>query len=210
MLKILRTSIAHSIKKWCNHLFSTAANPALLFRALGPFLILVIITIISYLTVDIIYKIAGLTIPARSVSAKSKAFNGRAAQTSGPKPASGYDVIAQRNLFLTTQKAIADKSTKGFISTGEEYTAFDLRGTIAVDDDFGFIVVEEKGRGKQKLYRIGEMVGSAKLVRITRSAAILNSGGRELVMRIEETKDSSHTTRPLRFGSSQTQSGITM
>jgi len=210
MLKNLRTSITHSIKKGFDHLLSTAANPALLFRALGPFLILFAITVISYLTVDIIYKIVWLTIPARSASAKSNAFTERAAQTAGAKSASDYDIIAQRNLFLTTQKAIADKSAEGFFSTGEEYTAFDLKGTIAVDDDFGFVVVEEKSNGKQKLYRIGEMIGSSKLVRISRNAAILNSGGRELVMKTRETADASPITRPSRFGSSQAPSGITM
>jgi len=210
MLKNLWTFITHSIKKGVNYLLSTAANPAPLFRTLRPFLILFVITVISYLTVDIIYKIVGLTIPAHSASVKSNAFTERAAQTSGTKSASDYDVIAQRNLFLTTQKAIADKSAEGFFSTGEEYTAFDLKGTIAVDDDFGFVVVEEKVGGKQKLYRIGEMIGSAKLVRISRNAAILNSGGRELIMRTRETADASTMTRPSRFGSSRAPSGIAM
>ncbi len=210
MLKNLWTSITHSIKKVGDHLFGISADPALLFRAMGHLLIIVAITVISYLTVDIIYKIAALTIPVHSASAKSKDFTGRAVQTSGPESSSDYDIIVQRNLFLTTQKAIADKSAEGFFSTGEKYTEFNLKGTIAADNDFGFIVIEEKGGGKQKLYRIGEMIGSAKLVRIARNAAILNSSGRELVMKIEETADESSITRPSRSGSSQTQSGIAM
>jgi general secretion pathway protein C len=210
MLKKLWTFITHSIKKGVDYLLIVVTNQSLLFRTLRPFLILFAITAISYLAVDIVFKIVGLTFSTRSASVKSNAFTWRAVRTSRPESASDYEIIAQRNLFLTTQKATTDKSTEGFFSNGEEYSAFDLKGTIAVDNDFGFVVVEEKAGGKQKLYRIGEMIGSAKLVRISRNAAIFNSGGRELVMRTRETADASPMTRSSRFGSDQAQSGIVM
>ena len=71
----------------------------------------------------------------------------------------------------------------------EEYTAFDLKGTIAVDQSMGYAIVEEKGKGKQKLYRMGEMIGSARLIRITRNTAVLKSGEKEFVMKIKESAE---------------------
>jgi general secretion pathway protein C len=50
----------------------------------------------------------------------------------------------------------------------------------------GYVIVEEKGKGKQKLYKLGEMIGSARLIRITRNTAVLQDGEKEFVMKVKE------------------------
>ena len=107
---------------------------------------------------------------------------------------------------MTTLKAIVDKNAGEYFLPSEEYTAFDLKGTIAVDQSLGYAIVEEKGKGKQKLYRLGEMIGSARLIRITRNTAILKSGEKELVMKIKEVAEGPLMGRSPRPGG--TESGI--
>ena len=161
---------------------------------LQPILILVAITLLSFLVVDIFYT----TVRLQGVSRPAVAKSGSAAASSRTQaqPAEHYQIIAERNLFLTTMKAIADKYAAGGSLPSEEYTAFDLKGTIAVDQSIGYAIVEEKGKGRQKLYRIGDMIGSARLIRVTRNTAILASGGRELVMKIKDIVEGSLTGRP--------------
>lgn len=156
-------------------------------------LALVVITVASCLTVGILYKIAGLQMTVRGNTVKERAafFAPQAYQR---EPLANYNVIAERNIFHTTMDAIADKDA-GIMLPTEEYTAFDLKGTIAVDENIGYAIVEERGKGSQKLYRIGEMIGSARLIRVTRKAAILNSDGRDLVMKIKEPEADSSRGR---------------
>ncbi|MFO7568445.1 MAG: PDZ domain-containing protein [Smithellaceae bacterium] len=204
----LWVTVTHSIRKGFDRLMNLATDPSLKLRAAGPVGVLVVITLISYLSVDLLYKIAGLALSTRVATVNGPAAPASAAQVATRPVLGDYDLIAKRNLFATTGQAIADPAAAGDFSAGEEYTAFDLKGTIAVDDDFGFVVVEEKGSGKQKLYRIGEMIGSARLIRITRNAAILTSGGRELVMRVKEAQDTSPVSRLGRSTPAPAASGI--
>lgn len=145
------------------------------------------VTLASFLFVDILYK--GLMLYASFGPAALANRPAVAATSFVQKPsAESYAVIAERNLFETTQKALPDNSAAGYLPS-EEYTAFDLKGTIAVDAATGYAIVEEKGKGKQKLYRVGEMMGQARLVRVTRHTAVLSSGGRELIMKVKESAE---------------------
>ena len=151
-----------------------------------PLAVVLAVTLMAFLAVDVFYKI--LVWQALRAPAAAAGSPVRAAAGSLREPAERYAVIAERNLFATTLKAIPDKSTAGSLPS-EEYTDFELKGTVAVDARTGYAIVEEKGKGKQKLYRIGEMIGSARLVRVTRNTAVLQSGGRELVMKVKEAAD---------------------
>ena len=137
-----------------------------------PLLIAVAITILSFLGVDIFYKIISLQVASRQ-TVGTRQTSAVAAFSGQGNSLERYNIITQRNLFLTTLKAIVDKNAGGNLLPSEEYTAFDLKGTIAVDQSMGYAIVEEKGKGKQKLYRIGETIGSARLIRITRNTAVL-------------------------------------
>ncbi|HOC58755.1 MAG: PDZ domain-containing protein [Syntrophaceae bacterium] len=151
-----------------------------------PLLVVCAVTLASFLLVDIFYKILSFQM-IRHVSSSGNIQTVSAVAPETWHPAEHYHVITERNLFQTTLKAIAEQNAGGIVGARDEYTAFDLRGTIAVDSSMGYAIVEEKGTGKQKLYRLGEMIGSAKLVRITRSEAVLRDGLNEYVMKIKET-----------------------
>ena len=209
MLEDTATTLMQGIKKAGARAAGVLGDPATFARMLIPALVVAIITIISYLSVDIVYKAAALAFSEPS------AVRAPVAPASAPpekvRTLADFDIVVRRNLFATAQSAVDDGLPQGGNAyvAGEEYTAYDLKGTIASDDAFGFVVVEEKGKGKQKIYRIGDMIGSARLVGITRNAAILTSGGRELVMRIKDTaQGGSLMTRSGRSDASHAPSGI--
>jgi general secretion pathway protein C len=70
-----------------------------------------------------------------------------------------------------------------------------LKGTIAGDTSFGFIVIEERGKNKQRLYRLGDMIGSARLIKVTRNTAIIRSEGREITLKIKSNPEGSLLSR---------------
>lgn len=157
-------------------------------------LVVLVITAISFLGVNIFYKLVSLRL-AYSHTSDVRQNPAMAISAKPGHPLEYYQVIADRNLFQTTRLAIADKSAGGNLLPSEEYTAFDLKGTIAIGQFAGYAIVEEKGTGNQKLYRIGEMIGQARLVRITRNTAVLQSGRRELLMKVREIAESPQSDR---------------
>ncbi len=194
-MKDMGINIERIIRQGLARLQAFLARMSLSAGVVQPLLIVVAITLTSFFAVDIFYKGVQLQFVDRPGAQKSQ--SAAAAPPSQGRSLEDYQIVTQRNLFLTTLTAIAEKNAG--LAPSEEYTAFDLKGTIAVNESMGYAIVEEKGKGKQKLYRIGEMIGSARLVRVTRNTAVLNSGGRDLVMKIKETGEgalSGHLSRP--------------
>jgi general secretion pathway protein C len=161
-------------------------------------LIVFAVTILSFLLVDIFYKAVSLQIAFRQVDGKT--------QSAAALPANlghrieYYNVIAERNLFKTTLQATVNQNMWGNLPPGEEHTAFELKGTMAINRSMGYAIVEEKGKDKQKLYRLGEMIGSARLIGITRNTAVLKGGGKEFVMKIREIAEAPLSGQPSRPG----------
>jgi general secretion pathway protein C len=80
-----------------------------------------------------------------------------------PNQLQDYGIITERNLFLSTLKAVSDKQSEGgLFDSDQKITDFDLKGTVACNSSFGFIFIEERDTHKQKLYRLGDNIGSAK------------------------------------------------
>ncbi|MHB8138562.1 MAG: PDZ domain-containing protein [Smithellaceae bacterium] len=191
-MKDMWTNIIRLIKKRWNLITDIPADLSRLADYAQPLFIMVVITILSFLLVDIFYKGFSLQIASRPTTAKSQ-FVAAASPHVPVRTAEYYNIITERNLFLTTLQAIADENSVGDLLPGEEYTAFDLKGTIAINESMGYVIVEEKGKDKQKLYRLGEMIGSARLVRIARNAAVLQDGEKEFVMKVKDVAKGSVT-----------------
>ncbi|MEE9912934.1 MAG: PDZ domain-containing protein [Deltaproteobacteria bacterium] len=181
-------NIIRMIRQRIDRITGMPADLTALADMARPLLIVLAVTLVSFLGVDILYKAVSLQVGYHPIAGKSRQADAALPGMTG-QPAERYQIITERNLFQTTLQAIADKNAGGNVLPSEEYTAFDLKGTIAVDQSVGFAIVEEKGKGKQKLYRIGEMIGSAKLVRITRNTAVLKGGEQEYVMKIKDTAE---------------------
>jgi len=87
----------------------------------------------------------------------------------------------------------------GFPAPGANFTDFDLKGTVACNSSFGYIFIEERNSKKQKFYRLGDMIGSSKLIKITRNMATFLSDGREITLMVKATsEDQSRPDSPYR------------
>jgi len=196
MVMVMRFKIEMLLKKWSGSIRNIFANSAILLPRLPAFLILVAITILSYETVDLFYKIIGLSAVNQSAAIKNTVSSKFITDSASRSPLQNYSVITERNLFLSTLKTISDKQLEGgFFGASQEVTSFDLKGTVSGGASFGFIVIEERGKNKQRLYRLGDMIGSARLIKITRNTAIIKSTDREITLKIKETPEGSLLSR---------------
>ena len=196
MVMVMLFKIKMLLKKWSSSIRNIVANPATLLPKLPAFLVLVAITILSYETVDLFYKIISLSAVNQSAVIKNIASSKLITDSASRSPLQNYSVITERNLFLSTLKTISDKQLGGgFLGSSQEVTSFDLKGTVAGGSSFGFIVIEERGKNKQRLYHLGDMIGSARLIKITRNTAIIKSSDREITLKIKETPEGSLLSR---------------
>jgi general secretion pathway protein C len=150
-------------------------------------LILLAITILSFEATDLFYKIIRIPLTKQAVATTDGRTSFTALNNQRRQP-QDYTIITERNIFLTTLKEAKGSASEGGIFDSEQKAAdFDLRGTVACNSSYGFIFIEERGNKKQKLYRLGDMIGSSKLVKITRNTATLRSGGRDITVKVKET-----------------------
>lgn len=101
------------------------------------------------------------------------------------EPEDFYRIIGERNLFGSTDKSVTDKQASGE-QTIPLTALLQVRGTVAGDDRFGFAVIEERGKGKQGLFRIGDKVAGATVVRIMRDRVALRIAGKEEILKKAE------------------------
>ena len=156
---------------------------------LRSFLIILAITLLSYEVTDLFYKI--ISIPLSKQTAAVKGNGGSEAKDNRERPQlQDYSIISERNLFLTTLKP-AGGNESGIFDSDQKNADFDLKGTVACNSSFGFIVLEERGTRKQKLYKLGDKIGSSILTKITRNTATLKNEERETTLKIKETMEGS-------------------
>jgi general secretion pathway protein C len=145
---------------------------------------------LSWETVSLFYKLISFSLISPAVKAVNIDVQQRIIASVPRNPLPSYEIITQRNLFFTTLQAISEKQLGGgFFGSGQDASAFDLKGTIAGDTSFGFAVMEERGKNKQILCRLGDMVGSARLIKISRNVVVLRSSDRDITLRIKETPE---------------------
>ena len=146
--------------------------------------ILAAITALSFLFVDIFYK---------TVDAKLSGFRTEETSTiktvrrkAARKPSlNAYRVISDRNLFGSIDKA----GEKIQINVDElELTKLGLTllGTVSGAGEFDFAVIEEENKKKQGLFREGDAVAAATIIRIMRGIVVLRVDGRDEILKMEE------------------------
>ncbi|MEA3486805.1 MAG: type II secretion system protein N [Thermodesulfobacteriota bacterium] len=152
-------------------------------------IILIVITILAYLSVDIFYR----TIDAKLALVKT----GITTVEKKPLPVvkrqslGSYHVISERNLFGSINKSAGER----YINVDElESTKLNLvlLGTVYGIGKLDCAVIEEKANNKQSLFRVGDAVASATLIRIMRGMVVLHVDGRDEVLAME-VKDDKNT-----------------
>jgi general secretion pathway protein C len=151
-------------------------------------LILLAITAITYALVGLCYDLLSFKLlKIRTVRpAVEEAVSLNALQR---EPADAYAVIPQRNLFGSTEKAVANKKLDAAAPVdGPDFsTLLEVKGTVAGTGKDGFAIIEEKGKNKQLLTKVGNVVAGAKVVKITRNAVTFLVGDKERVLKMIDT-----------------------
>ncbi len=157
--------------------------------------ILLAITILAYLSVDIFYRAMSahlVRIRASGIPVEKTLSH----KTTKKLPLNYYGSIAERNIFGTTGKVIP----KGQIDIEDlKPTTLNLAllGTVAGDKDFDYAVIEERDKKEQGLFRTGDTVASATIVKIMRGMVVLRVDGRDeiLIMEAKPDKETGITKR---------------
>lgn len=150
-----------------------------------PFLIVLAITILSYLLVSIFYQVLGAhleRIPGEERASIEKTLPPKAPEK---PPINFYAIIAERNLFGTTGKIIL-KDQIDIDALEPTKLTLTLLGTVAGGQDFDYAVIEETDKKKQGLFRVGDTVASATIVKIMRGRVVLRVEGKDEILSMEE------------------------
>lgn len=151
-------------------------------------LMLFLIACFSGLAVDIAYKAVFTGVPARTTEGETGQAPGTAREVQ--KPALGdFRIVWERNLFGTVVRAGEDRREIDVTGLKPTRLKLALLGTVSDDAGGGFAVIEEKDAKKQDLYRIGDTVASARVLRILRGVVVLRVGGEDEVLSMEEPRE---------------------
>lgn len=146
-------------------------------------LILAGIAVVLYLVVDIAYRILEIVTPPPEAPQQAAAGPQEADTTKDPVEA--YAVIVERNLFRTTDRpVVVDQMDPNFLEATT--LQLDLYGTIAGEDGKGYAIIEERDKKKQRLYKVGDRVAGATIMKIHRNAVVLRVGDRDQVLKKKE------------------------
>jgi general secretion pathway protein C len=190
LVKSMWSPITQVVKEWFKRTTNINALPAIDITLLRPLLLLLAITVLSYEAVDFFYKIISFPLMKQTAAVKNNGSVLAITDNTRRNQLQDYGIITERNLFLSTLKTIGDKQLDGgLFDSDQKNTDFDLKGTVAYNSSFGFIVIEERGTHKQKLYRMGDKIGTAKLIKITRNTATLRSEDREITLKVKSTME---------------------
>lgn len=163
-------------------------------------IVLLVIAVVVYLAVDIAYRLIEWNSPAPEPEPQAPAAAPVADMTKDPLEA--YAVIVERNLFRTTDRPIAvDQMDPNSLEATT--LQLDLYGTIAGEDGKGYAIIEERDKKRQRLYKVGDKVGGATIVKIARNAVVLRMGDRDQVLKKKEIA-STGTNRQARPGAAVT------
>ena len=159
-------------------------------------LALLVIAVVVYLIVDIAYRIVEMNAPPPEPQQQAAA--GPPAADTAKDPLEAYGVIVERNLFRTTDKPlVADQSDPNSLEATS--LQLDLYGTIAGEDGKGYAIIEERDKKRQRLYKVGDSVAGATILRIARNAVVLRVGDREQVLKKKETAMRGGSRTPAAF-----------
>jgi len=159
-------------------------------------LTLLVIAVVVYLVVDIAYRAVEMNAPPPEPQQQAAA--GPPAADTAKDPLEAYGVIVERNLFRTTDKPIVvDQSDPNSLEATN--LPLDLYGTIAGEGGKGYAIIEERDKKRQRLYKVGDSVAGATIIRIARNAVVLRVGDRDQVLKKKETALRGGSRTPMAF-----------
>jgi general secretion pathway protein C len=151
--------------------------------------ILVALTIAIFGSVGLFYDILSISFIRSSVPVGKIVPEPQTQTVAIKQPADTFALIPQRNLFGSTDKAIEDRKGEAAPAAPDISQLIEVKGTIAGTGKDGFAVLEERGKNKQLLYKVGNVVGGATIVQINRHAVVFSVGGVEKTLKMAQTNE---------------------
>jgi len=111
------------------------------------------------------------------------------------KPLAAYGVIARRDLFKTVKTEPETKPDMNVDALTETRLNLKLWGTIAGDAERTYAVIEDPKIRQQHLYRVGDMIQTAKVKMILRERVVLTVDGLDEVLAIQNNEKSGPADR---------------
>ena len=160
---------------------------------LFPIINILLITAISFLSVDTAYKIIAAQLNPIDWHKPTIFRNGSSLSLNPPEfekpPLSSYKAIVERDIFQTS--TISDNSAEKIIAETIKPTEKDLKlwGTVVASDPArAYAIIEEPGTKRrqrsQHLYRHGDIVQGASIKTIMREKVILSVNGDSEILHI--------------------------
>jgi len=97
-----------------------------------------------------------------------------------------YQAIVDRNIFVAEEAAPEESSVKDLEELEPTSLKIALLGTVVGGQQDGFAVIEEVGKRKQGLYRVGDSVEGATVRKILRGKVILRVNDKDEVLTMKE------------------------
>jgi general secretion pathway protein C len=142
--------------------------------------------VISYVGVNLFYLIT--TAYLRGFDTQEKIISLAPDMKEQGKPSRAlYQAIVDRNIFVTAEAEPEEKRVEELEELEPTSLKIALLGTVVGGPQDGFAVIEEKGKRKQGLYRVGDSVQGATVKRILRGKVVLSVDEKdEILMMAEE------------------------
>jgi general secretion pathway protein C len=176
-----------------------------------------VLSVVIYSGVDIFYTLAGSKFARVKIDSVATEPS-KGATTVAKRPRFNHYVEAiNRELFGAVEKA--DEAPSKLEIEDLERTALNitLLGTVSGDSQSASAVIQEKAKRTQSLYKEGDAVQNATIVKILRGKVILRVGDKNQILTMEEKSTSSKRTssasagrRPSGRAPSQPGTGITL
>ncbi|TET92048.1 MAG: PDZ domain-containing protein [Desulfobacteraceae bacterium] len=147
---------------------------------------IVAVSLVVYIGVDTFYRV---------VSSELKGVNTKEivmeqlpnAEESKRSPLSSFQVITERNLFGSLDKASEDVNKEEIEDLELTSLKIALLGTVTGSEQNAFAVIEETDKRKQGLYKIGDSVQNATVKKILREKVVLRVGTKDEILTMEES-----------------------
>lgn len=157
-------------------------------RKFFPLLDLVVIMLVAYAAVQAIYQGMGSRMTVTPAPAATEPDQVREAAPMAPLSPAATRAIVDRDLFSTLAPKADTSSPTDVQSLANTALRLRLMGTIAGGSRGAYAVIEDSARKKQDLYHVGDTVQSALVKAILRQMVVLEEGGRETRLSMEDNR----------------------
>lgn len=146
---------------------------------------LVALGVISYVGVNLFYLTT--TAYLRGFDAQKKfIYLAPDVKEQGKSTKAFYQAIVDRNIFVTEEAAPEESSVEELEELEPTSLKIALLGTVVGGQQDGFAVIEEVGKRKQGLYKVGDSVEGATVRRILRGKVVLRVNDKDEVLTMKE------------------------